>query len=103
MHDAKKIMVKKPPVEIKSKQDTLKILENTVKKLSNRFNQYGFNDSKEEDFFNENQGKVLIIEFPNKEIEGKLISLDKYRIGVEQDEKIIYFYKHAIVGYYPKE
>ncbi len=103
MPEPKKIKVKKPvEQQPRSKQDALKILENTVKKLTNRFNQYGFNDSKEEDFFQENKGKEMIIELPNQEIEGVLESLDKYRIGVKKDGKLIYFYKHAIVGYYAK-
>ncbi len=86
----------------KGKQDSLKILENTVKRLTNRFNQYGFNDSKEEDFLNENKGKKITVELQDKELEGILESIDKYRIGLIIDDRLYYYYKHAIVGYYVK-
>ncbi len=83
----------------KKKQDALTILENTIKKLSNRFEQYGFNDSKEEDFLNENKGKQITIELQDKQIEGILENIDKYRICINLDGTLHYFYKHAIIGY----
>lgn len=87
----------------KIKTDSLKILENTVKKLSSRFAQYGFNDSKEEDFLNENKDKNIILELLNNEsVDGTLESIDKYRIGIKINDKMHYFYKHAIIGYYIK-
>lgn len=90
------------PITKQKKQDALTILENTVKKLSNRFEQYGFNDSKEEEFLRTNKDKTIVIELNNQEIEGTLNSIDKYRISVNIDDKPHYFYKHAIIGYHVK-
>ncbi len=86
----------------KPKQDSLKIIENTLKKLENRYKQFGFNDSKEEDFFNENKDKEIVLQLKNKDVSGSLEFIDKYRIGINQDGTLIYYYKHAIMGYYVK-
>jgi sRNA-binding regulator protein Hfq len=86
----------------KSKQDSLKIIENTLKKLENRYKQFGFNDSKEEDFFNENQGEEIVLQLKTQEVSGTLEFIDKYRIGINQDGKTVYYYKHAIISYYVK-
>ncbi len=110
--EPKKIKIKKanqgsqPPKDLvtkQKKQDALEILENTVKKLSNRFNQYGFNDSKEEEFLSENKGKIITIELVDRKIEGILESIDKYRICMKIDDKDHYFYKHAVIGYHVKK
>lgn len=107
--EPKKIIIKKNAVSSSQhhqntkKQDALTILENTVKKLTNRFEQYGFNDSKEEEFLVENKGKTLIVELQDKKIEGTLEYIDKYRICITVDNKKHYFYKHAIMGYSVKE
>lgn len=110
MEPNKKIKIKKTAPHSKTsinnnkqqKQDALEILENTVKKLQNRFNQYGFNDSKEEAFLEENKGKEIVIELTSKTIEGVLESIDKYRVCLSIDGTNHYFYKHAIIGYHPK-
>jgi sRNA-binding regulator protein Hfq len=91
-----------PPKARGDKQDSLKILENTIKKLTNRFNQFGFNDSKEEEFLLENRGKEVVLELETGTVEGKLDSIDKYRIAIEVEGTMKYYYKHACVGYYVK-
>ena len=111
MEPIKKIVVKKRTIASKplhdsktqEKQDALAILEHTVKKLSNRFNQYGFNDSKEEEFLKENKGKLLLIDVQDRCVEGTLEAIDKYRICINIDDKLHYFYKHAVIGYYLKK
>lgn len=103
MEPYKKIKINKKPVkrvDSKSKQDSLKILENTLKKLENRYKQFGYNDSKEEDFLNENKGKEIVIQLRDKDVTGLLDSIDKYRIGIIEEDKTVYYYKHAVVGYY---
>jgi len=100
MEPYKKIKISKKPFNDKNKQDGLKILQNTVKKLQNRYNQFGYNDSKEEQFLLENKGKDIVLQLKNKDVVGKLDSIDKYRIGIIQNDKTVYYYKHAIVGYH---
>ena len=106
MEPQKKIKInRKPggsPKFEKNKQDALKIVENTLKKLENRYKQYGFNDSKEEEFLETNRNNDVVLELKSKEVTGKLVSIDKYRIGIQQDNRLIYYYKHAVVGYYAK-
>ncbi len=102
MEPQKKIKINKKSFGNKAKQDALKILENTVKKLQNRYKQFGYNDSKEEEFVRENKGKEIVLQLKTKDVSGSLDFVDKYRIGIIQDKKLIYYYKHAIVGYYIK-
>ena len=103
MEPQKKIKIKKTDQSSNTAQKhdaTLKTLEKTLKKLENRFNQFGYNDSLEEEFINENLDKEIKVVFKDKELQGKLKLIDKYRIGIEKDDKIYYYYKHAIIGYY---
>ncbi len=106
MEPQKKIKINRKPLvnpkSDKNKQDSLKIVENTLKKLENRYKQYGFNDSKEEEFLETNRNKEVVLELKSKEVTGKLVSIDKYRIGIQQEDKLIYYYKHAVIGYYAK-
>ena len=87
----------------KDKKGSLSILENTVRKVASRFNQYGFIDPTEEGFLKENSGKDIILELSNKTKKtGKLNSIDKYRISIipEGSDKVHYYYKHAVICYY---
>ncbi len=105
MEPYKKIKINKKssgPKRDKNKQDSIKIIENTLRKLENRYKQFGFNDSKEEDFYNENKGKEIVLQLKNKDVTGKLEIIDKYRIGIDQGDTLVYYYKHAIMGYYLK-
>lgn len=101
MEPGKKIKIKKS-FNKQNKQDALKILENTFKKLQNRYKQFGYNDSKEQDFFLENKGKEIVIHLKSGDINGTLSSIDKYRISIIKDDQEIFYYKHAIIGYFIK-
>ncbi len=46
---------------------------------------------------------VTIVVVNGKEITGKLIDIDKYRVEVEVDGIVKHYYKHSLVGYFPKE
>lgn len=111
MEPGKKITIRKKeggagPVVVQhddsKRQDALVSLENTVKKLKNRFQQFGFNDSREEEFLNDNRGKDVVLELAEREVAGQLQAIDKYRIALSVDGKTQFFYKHAVVGYYAK-
>jgi uncharacterized Fe-S cluster-containing protein len=106
MEPQKKIKINKRPVFEKNKfdkkQDSLKILDNTIKKLQNRYKQFGYNDSKEEDFLNENKGSEVVLQLKNKDVSGILDAIDKYRITIIQEGKPVHYYKHAVASYYVK-
>lgn len=90
--------------EGKGKQDKLATLENTIIKITSKFNRYGFSDKTEEAFLKEFKGKNITIEFLNNmKKTGKLELIDKYKIIIEIDGKIYHYYKHAILCYYPSE
>ncbi len=44
----------------------LDLLEQTVKKIENKYKNFGFYDSKEEEFFEKNQGKPVTLELVNE-------------------------------------
>lgn len=79
----------------------LDLLDKTVKKIENKYKNFGFYDSKEEDFFETNQDKMIIMELNNQnKVEGKLKGIDKFRICIEADGIAKYFFKHAVLCYY---
>lgn len=81
-------------------QDALGVLENTIIKITSRFNQYGFTDKTEEKFLVENKGKKVSMELRSgASLVGTLELIDKYRIGIKINDDIHYYYKHAIISY----
>jgi len=82
-------------------EKNLKLLKLTLRKIENKYRTFGFNDSQEEEFFNKNKGKKIVLElFNNTKVQGNLHSIDKYRIAIEQDKTIKYFFKHAVLCFY---
>ncbi len=82
---------------------SLELLEKTVKKIENKYKVFGFSDSKEEEFFENYQGKDIIIEISNGETkEGSLTGIDKFRICLTEDKIKKYYFKHSIICYYAK-
>jgi len=84
-------------------QRSIDLLEQTVKRIENKYKVFGFSDSKEEDFFNAHQGKDIVLEIQNgKKAEGKLFGIDKFRICIDNDGIKKYYFKHAILCYFAK-
>ncbi len=84
----------------KNKNNLIRLEEETIK-VASKYNQYGFVDPTEEKFLSENKGKDITVELSNnKDVIGKLHSIEKYRIGILVDNAIKYYYKHAIISYY---
>ncbi|HOJ49399.1 MAG TPA: RNA chaperone Hfq [Spirochaetota bacterium] len=82
-------------------EKNLQLLKLTLKKIENKYKTFGFNDSQEEDFFEKNKGKkITIILSNNSKVEGKLHAIDKYRIAIEENNIIKYYFKHAILCFY---
>ncbi|MCX8163747.1 MAG: RNA chaperone Hfq [Candidatus Micrarchaeota archaeon] len=82
-------------------EKNLKLLKLTLRKIENKYKTFGFNDSQEEEFFEKNKGKkITLLLSNNSKVEGKLHAIDKYRIAIEEDNKIKYFFKHAILCFY---
>ncbi len=80
---------------------SFEILEQTVKKIENKYKSFGFNDSKEEDFFEKNKGKLITLDLVNQEkVEGILDGVDKYRFCLIKEGKKVYYFKHGIISYY---
>ena len=108
MREEKKIRIKKPirssnqNLSFGKIQKNLDLLDKTVKKIENKYKNFGFFDSKEEEFFKENELKDIVLELVNKEnITGKLVGIDKFRICIDVEGIKKYFFKHAILCYYP--
>jgi sRNA-binding regulator protein Hfq len=77
------------------------LLEKTVKKIENKYKTFGFYDSKEEDFFEKNRQKSVILELYNgSKIQGILEGIDKFRICVKVDDIDKFYFKHAVLCYY---
>ncbi len=86
------------------KNNNLVKLEQKVIKIAWKYNKYGFIDPVEEEFLEKNKGKKITLQLiNNKDINGILESLDKYRITIIVDGDARSYYKHAIVSYFSAE
>ena len=107
MAEDKKIVIKKnggfktsPNMKL---QKNLDLLEQTVKRIENKYKVFGFYDSKEEEFFKNNQGKDVVLELQaGSKVEGKLDGIDKFRICINEKGTKKYYFKHAILCYFSK-
>ncbi|HCL55883.1 MAG TPA: hypothetical protein DHW82_02610 [Spirochaetia bacterium] len=92
---------KENPINSQKITKNLELLEQTVKKIENKYKTFGFQDSKEEEFFQNNQGKNITLEISHlAKQEGVLEGIDKFRICISQEGIKKYFFKHAVICYY---
>ena len=81
-------------------KETIAALTKDVKNLLNKFNS-AQSENNEAEFLEKNQGKnIVIIMETDKQEEGKLLDIDKFRVMIDRNGKTVHLFKHSIIGYY---
>jgi len=88
MGDKKVIVKKKPETPVKKNEKD----KSTI--FHNRENYF---------LGNNRDKKITIILLNEKQVSGILQDIDMYRLGLLRDDKVIWYYKHAVQGYFAGE